>query len=312
MKDVKDPILILLVLFILIGLAYVPLKKANLNKVSDTGTTSSSVGTANDDLGYSSNKKTAEEIKIAEESVKKLEENARKEAEKSRQSPYYGKLTMYNIAGLYSNDPSQQYISIYTNLNKEETLKITGWYVKSEVTGYYAVIPGAALLPFPFSKTESDIVLEQGDRVYLNRGFSPIGISFRTNKCIGYFEENRTFTPNLSMICPRAIDEKLPKFSSDFDRNDECLDLIERIPRCNTRGSSFIRDLPDTVTDSCKTYITTEINYNFCVANHFSDTDFPGNEYYVYLNRLLPIWRQRRDTIILYDQNGLIVDSLEY
>ncbi len=306
----KEPFIILLVLFVLIGLAYGPLKKSNLNRGGANNT--SVIGTASENSSYPSNKNVAEEIKNAEEEIKRLEENLNKKTEESKRSPYYGKITMSGIAGLYGNDPNQEYISLFTNFEKNESVKITGWYLKSEITGYYAVIGKASLLPFPFTKTESDVVLQERDRVYLTKGFSPIGISFRTNKCAGYFEENRTFSPGLSLECPRPIDEKLPNFSPVYDRNDECFDIIENMPRCATRDAEFIRDLPDTVPESCKIYITTQINYNSCVAKHFSDIDFPDNEYRIYLNRFGSLWREKREKINLHDQNGLIVDTLSY
>jgi hypothetical protein len=156
------------------------------------------------------------------------------------------------------------------------------------------------------------VILQKGDRAYLTKGFSPIGISFRTNKCTGYFEENRTFYPSLPTECPRASDEKLPTFSSDLDRNDECLDLIDRIGACTTKGGEFIRDLPDTVTQSCKTYITTQVNYNSCVANHFSDSDFPGREYRIFFNKFGPLWRTAHDKINLLDESGLVVDTVSW
>ena len=310
MGDTKEPILILLILFVLLGLAYGPLKKADLNGGNNSKNTSS-IG-VDGGLEYSTNKNVAEEIKKTEEEIKKLEEELSKKTDENRRSPYYGKIIMSGISGLYNDDPNQEYIYLYTNLKKNETIKITGWYLKSEITGYYAVIGRASLLPFPFSKTESYIVLQDRDRVYLTKGFSPIGISFRTNKCTGYFEEDRTFTPNLPLACPRPEDEKLPRFSSDYDRNDECVEIIERLPRCATKGSDFIRDLPDTVPESCKTYITTQINYNTCVAKHFSDTDFPGDEYRVYLNKFGSLWRQKHDKINLHDENGLVVDTISY
>ena len=279
MKDIKEPFIILLVLFVLLGLAYGSPKKARLNNSGDSQNTSS----------ISENKKKAE-----------------------GHSPYSGKISMSNISGLYGDDPNQEYIYISSNLDEKETAKITGWYLKSEITGYFVIIGKAALLPFPSTKTESDIFLQNGDRVYLTKGFSPIGISFRTNRCIGYFEENRTFVPSLSLDCPRPEKEKLPQFSSDFDRNDECLNIIERLPRCTTVNSQFIRNLPDTVSSACKTYITTQINYNSCVASHFNDTDFADDEYRVYLNKFGPLWRKTHDKINLYDQNNLVVDTVSY
>jgi hypothetical protein len=312
MKDNKEIILILLGLFILFGLVYSPLKNASPNKSSGSSTKNASAIGTNNNLGYSSNKSVAEGIKNAEKDIKKMAENMNKAVNAEVRSPYYDKIRMSSISGLHGTDPNKEYLTLYTNLKKDETIKITGWYLKSEVTGYYAIIGSAALLPFPFTRTESNVVLQYRDKVILTKGFSPIGIPFRTNKCTGYFEENRTFTPGLPMQCPLPKDEKLPLFSSDYDRNDECLKIIERIPRCTTIDSEFIRRLPDTVSSACKTYITEQINYNTCIALHFSNTDFPGTEYRLYLNKFGPLWRPTHDKIDLMDENGLVVDSISY
>ena len=312
----KEPIIIVIVLFIIFGFAYEPLKKSNLNR-NNSVNNPSAIGKTNNATGdtdseHLSNKEIAENIKEAKKEIEKLEKNLNAEIAKNKRSPYYGKINMSSIYGLRQNNPDKEYIYLSTNLNKNESVKITGWFLKSEITNYYATIGKAALLPFPFTKTESDVILERGDRVYLTKGFSPIGISFRTNKCAGYFEENRTFTPGLPMQCPLAKDENLPNFSSVYERNNECMKLIERIPRCDTKGNEFVRDLPDTISLACKNYITTQINYNTCVATHLGDTDFPGNQYRIYLNKFGPLWRTTHDTINLYDENGLIVDTIDY
>jgi hypothetical protein len=262
MKDVKEPLLLLLILFILVGLAYSPLKKANLNQntTNENSSAISSNQVSKENIGNSANQEIADNIKSTEKSLNRLEEDLNKKITESKRSPYYGKIRMSGLSGLYGNNPYQEYTNLYVYLEKNETLKITGWYLKSEITGYYAVIGKASLLPFPFTKTESDIILQNNDRVILTKGFSPIGISFRTNKCTGYFEENRTFAPSLSSQCPRPIDEKLPKFSEVHDRNDECLNILERIPQCTTKGTDFTRKLPDTVSSICKNYILTQID----------------------------------------------------
>jgi hypothetical protein len=188
---------------------------------------------------------------------------------------------------------------------------ITDWVIRSDRSGNNATIGRASITPLPYTRGgEDNIILHPGDRVYLVKGFSPIGISFRTNKCTGYFGENRTFYPYLSRQCPLPRNEDLPKFSNLLDRDDECRDLIERLPRCSV--PTGLGRLPDTVTSSCKAYLETKINYNVCVATHKGDTDFPGNEWYVYLNRFGPLWRDKRETIKLYDRLGLVVSEISY
>lgn len=313
MKD-KEPFIIILILFILLGLAYDPIRKAGMNSVISniSNTPSSSVNTS-PNSGSSVNKGTEEEIRNLAEDVNNLQENVEKLSDISKRSPYYGKIRMSNISGIRSTNPNQQYLTLSTSIKKNETVKITGWYMKSEVTGYFAVIGKAALLPYPSqSGIESNVILQQGDRVYLTKGFSPIGISFRTNKCTGYFEQDRIFYPSLSLDCPLPKDERLPTFSSDYDSNDLCLLTIERLPQCSTVDSEFIRALPDTVPQSCKDYMRNQINYSTCLALHYSDTDFPGNVYRLYFNKFGPLWRPLHDKIDLIDENGLIVDSVSY
>jgi hypothetical protein len=173
-------------------------------------------------------------------------------------------------------------------------------------------IGGASVLPKPFVQNNKDVVLSQGDIIYIIKGFSPIGISFRSNKCTGYFGENRNFYPYINRQCPLVKDEKLPRFSSNLDREDECLDIIEHISACTTPfAHTNINNLPDTVTNSCKDYLQTKVNYNTCVDLHYGDTDFPGKEWYLYLNIFGPLWRNKREHINLLDNQGLIVSSID-
>ncbi len=308
----KEPVLVIIILIVIFGFAYKPMQNSASRKSAGTGGPAASTIGDKNPLEPLSNKEITEQIKKIEKEINKFGKDFGKGVSEAVRSPYYGKIDMSNISGVRRNDPSKEYFTLNTKLAKNETLNITGWYFKSSVTGYFAMIGRAAVLPFPFTKTEQDIVLQYKDRVYVVKGFSPIGISFRTNKCTGFFEENRTFYPSLSRQCPLPEDEKLPRFSTDLDRDEECREIIEDIPRCTTVGNEFIRDLPDTVPYSCKVYMTTQINYNTCVAKHFGDTDFPGNQYRVYLNKFGPLWREKNETITLYDQNGLPVDSISY
>ncbi len=308
MKDSKEPVIIILVLFLIVGLAYSPLKKQAAERKANSTQTSSAVSETPSNASVSSNKPVAESIKDIESEIKSINTNV----ETTNRSPYYGKVRMSGIAYRNAEDPNQEYISLYTNLQTTETIKITGWYFKSELTGNFAYIPKASLLPFPFTKSETDVSLQQGDTVYITKGFSPIGISFRTNSCTGYFNENRTFYPQLSQQCPLVRDEKLPTFSSNIDKQEECENIINQIPRCTTRNGEYLYDLPDTVETSCKNYIQVKVGYNACVATHFGDTSFPGNEYRLFLNHFGPLWRTTHDKINLHDENGLVVDTTTY
>lgn len=307
----KDEIIILIVLFIFIGFSWDSLKQeARVSNQSGLFGNASLSDTSSVQTEITE-EEAARQIKEIERKAKELEKKITEAEKEKLRSPYYGKVSLSYISYLNDPDPSREYLTLYTNLNAGEKINITGWTLKSARSGNSATIGRASALPYPYTKNDSDVVLQQNHRVYLVKGFSPINISFRTNKCTGYFEQDRTFYPSLSLQCPSPRDEDLPQFSRLLDRDDECRELIERLSRCITPKFRW-KDLPDTITSSCKTYIDTQINYNVCVANHLSDTDFPGADWYVYLNRFGPLWRDRRETIKLYDRSGLIVSELSY
>lgn len=305
MKDNKDALFFLLVIVIIVGMAWNPNKTAT-KQSSDSAVISTKTS-------IEQNRTPEEQIRDIGREVEQLNKKIQAESEKAKRSPYYGKVRA-SLSGVNSEDPNNELIILFTNLDSGEKVNITGWKFKSAITGNQAVIGRAALLPYPNQGTETDVILKQGDTAFISKGYSPIGISFRTNKCIGYFEENRTWNPSLPLMCPRPIDDGVPTFSSDLDQQDACLDAIRYIPTCATRGTSYTRNLPDTVPSACKTYIEKQINYNTCVDKHFSDINFAGHEYRLYLKSFAHLWRDydKDDTIHLYDSAGLIVDTISY
>jgi hypothetical protein len=304
MKENKDILFILLFIFIIVGMAWQPKDKPATEKEPNVIATETSI---------SQGETPEEQLQNINREAHELQRDVQAANEKAKRSPYYGKVSA-DISGVNSENPNDELITLFTNLETGEKVDITGWVFKSAVTGNYAIIGKAATLPYPDSGNEVDVILKQGDTVYIGKGYSPIGVSFRTNKCAGYFEENRTFNPSLSLSCPRAIDGNIPQFSTDLDAQEACLDAIRYIPTCSTRGTSYTRKLPDNVPSACKTYIQKEINYNSCVANHLSDADFVGHEYRLYFKTFAHLWRDysKKDTIHLYDRAGLIVDTISY
>jgi hypothetical protein len=311
----SDGIIIAVVLFLIVGLSWDQAKNAASGESASTSLfgeyseSGSSIGgepVTDEDI--------VEQIGKTSEAISKVQADFEEEAEKKNRSIYYGKVLLSYPAYLNDPDPSMEYISITTYLNRGEKVNITGWVLKSDRSGNNATIGKASVLPYPYVKGKDDVILSSGDRAYIVKGFSPINTSFRTNKCTGYFNENRTFYPYLARECPLPRDELenevLPQFSSVLDRDDECKDLINGLQRCSV--PTGLSRLPDTVTSSCKTFMQTQVNYNACVANHLGDTDFRGNEWFIYLERFGPLWRDKRETIKLYDRLGLLVHEISY
>ena len=112
------------------------------------------------------------------------------------------------------------------------------------------------------------------------------------------------FCPQLSNRCPDPIDdEKLPA-----SLDNDCIKYIERnIDLCTT----YIT-LPNELSNACKQYINERINYNGCARWHKKDFDFYKPEYRVYLKRSSELWNNDHEKIILYDENGEIIDWSSY
>src|SRR5690242_14967250 len=121
MKENKEAFAIILVLIILIGLAYKPLKNSSATKNENRSGTSVFGNFTR--TNYSSSKNTTEEnIKDVEEEIERLEKNIQKNIDKQKRSPYYDKVRMSQISGVRGGDPSREYFTLSTSLKNNETV----------------------------------------------------------------------------------------------------------------------------------------------------------------------------------------------
>mgnify|MGYP001587682543 FL=1 len=218
-------------------------------------------------------------------------------------SIYEGKISINNIN---NGGTFNEYAVLSTDLDDNESVVITGWKLKSTVTGREIVIGGAANIPIVGVRDQSPITLPTNAEVIVSTGFSPIGTSFRINKCAGFLEERKNFSPSIWTRCPATIDD-VPPLSRTI--NDICLDYIENLPRCEIPGE---RDFPDNLTNACETFLKTKVDYENCVVNHVGDPDFLEPEWRVYTG-LGGIWgREKRENIQLLDNSGKVVDTYGY
>jgi hypothetical protein len=216
--------------------------------------------------------------------------------EKKKSSEYKGRVYM-NI--YTSSDAQTEYVDIYTDSSITSPINITGWKLLSTSTNQSTVIPQTTLLYFSGQKnSEQDVLLGPNQHAYIITGKSPTGYGQRINKCSGYLSQYMTFYPSIYSNCPSPRTEDYSKIPKRIV-NDNCFDLIESLSSCR---------IPDTLSKAysseCQEFLTEKINYPYCIAHHKDDTDFWGNTWYVYLKRSDTLWRNRRDTTILYDSLG--------
>ncbi|HEY0220638.1 MAG TPA: hypothetical protein VGC58_00245 [Candidatus Paceibacterota bacterium] len=246
------------------------------------------------------------DITKAQREVKELEKKVVAEQQKKLQSKYYGLIKISSISR--STDPNREYVLLRVGSGVTETIPVTGWTIKSTVSGQSVTIPKASLLYFTgMENVEENIVLDKNDSLYLVTGISPNGASFRLNKCSGYLSQFQTFYPSISSSCPRPRDEDLSSIPQTLN-NDACLDYIKSFPSCRIQTKSP----PANWSYECTRFIYDKINYPSCVNVHKNDTDFYKDEWRVYLKRSERLWKSDKESVILYDNEGKIVSTYSY
>lgn len=224
-------------------------------------------------------------------------------------SPYRDMVSMsHYISGAGSLDPINESIEISVSQNAGVPIDISGWRLVSDAGGTIATIPKGTEVPTSGIVNASDnIVLTSGTRAMIISGRSPIGASFRENKCIGYFSSFQHFSPQLSQNCPTPSNELISFYGPNYIRDTACIDYVDRIPRCQLTLSP-----PVSLSNACQSFMIKYLNYNGCVEAHRNDSDFLGNTWRVYLGRSSSMWRTRHEVVKLLDSNGKTVDAFSY
>ncbi len=194
-------------------------------------------------------------------------------------------------------------MEIHAASRNKKPLPISGWTLEGK-TRLDLEIGNASPLPYSGRlNREYPVLLKPGEKAVVITGKSPIGVSFRLNKCSGYLGQFQDFEPYIPKECPRAIDEDIPA-----NLDDSCLDYLERLPRCEIPGN--LSETP--LSPACREYLGRKINYNACVDAHKNNPDFYKPEWRIYLGRSARLWKAERETIILHDGNGKIIDWKSY
>ena len=204
----------------------------------------------------------------------------------------------------FSQDKEQggEYIEISVLSTNNDPVDITGWKIKGAIdpeeriidTGVYDFYQGKV-------NDEKHILIYPGEKALIIPGESPVGVSFKLNKCIGYLEQFQDFSPHLPQNCPQF----------GLDGNDTepiCGQFIRSIPRCN----AYVKDFPLQVSQSCSQLINRRLNYNSCVSEHFTDTDFKTAEWRVYLGGREAFGSENGDIVSIFDAKGNLIDSIFY
>lgn len=224
-------------------------------------------------------------------------------------SPYRGVVSMgHYISGAGATNPSNESVIISVSSTAGVPVDLTGWTLESEATGNASVIPQGTSVPTSgIVNSVQDIVLTPGQRAIVISGRSPIGASFRENKCIGYFANFQNFSPSLPQNCPTPQNELMTYSGSTYIRDAACIDYVNTLSRCQA-----VLTPPTTLSGTCQSFLVTDLNYNGCISAHRSDTDFNGDTWRIFLGRTNALWRTTHEVVKLLDASGKTVDAFSY
>ena len=247
-----------------------------------------------------------QQIQQTQVKVEELKKQVQAEEDKKNDSIYKGMINLSYPSR--STDPSQEYIAMNVSGTQKTPINITGWTIHSTNTGSTVTIPQGTYLYFQKTKnSEEDIYVVPGDTIYLITGTSPLGVSFKNDKCSGYLSQFQTFTPYLYTSCPTPQNENLSSIQK-IAVNDACFDYLQAYPSCHIETGN----LPNNFSYECRHFIENTLNYPSCINLHKGDKDFYGHEWRIYLKRNTPIWKNTRENIVLYDKVGKVVSTLTY
>jgi hypothetical protein len=224
-------------------------------------------------------------------------------------SPYRNDVVLnHGISGAGSADPRNEYITLSIPQDASLPIDLSGWSFSSDASGNMTSIPKGTEVPTSgVINAAEDIVLKPGMRAIISSGPSPIGASFRENKCIGYFSTFQSFYPTLPQSCPTPSNELTSFYGPDYIRDSSCIDYTNNLSRCQVALTP-----PVTLSGTCQSFMIKYLNYNGCVDAHRNDADFLGDTWRIYLGRTTPMWRTQNEIVKLLDADGKTVDAFSY
>jgi hypothetical protein len=224
-------------------------------------------------------------------------------------SPYRGIVILsHYVSGAGSTDPKDESIELRVSSSATVPVDISGWTLSSDAGGGSITIPRGTEVPTSGTvNAVQDIVLTAGTHATIISGQSPIGGSFRENKCIGYFGSFQTFSPPLPQDCPISSDELVAFYGSNYIRDAACIDYVKKLSRCRV-----VLSPPNNLSGVCQSFLVKYLNYNGCVDAHQRDADFAGDTWRIYLGRTTSMWRPRHEIVRLTDAQGKTVDVFSY
>jgi hypothetical protein len=207
-----------------------------------------------------------------------------------------------------SNQETSEYLTISAPSSNKNKFLITGLTLKSRMTGQQTQIGEAVTTYYSNSQNaRTAVFLAPGESALVITRRSPIGQSFKVNKCMGYLTQYQTFYPYVSTYCPLVSDYPYPERPNAF--TDQCLNFLDSIGSCRSVSTDYV---PQGLPQNCLSFATERANYSRCVADFANDKDFFHQDWRIYLGRSSSLWKTSREIIDVIDSKGNILSTYTY
>ena len=222
-------------------------------------------------------------------------------------SPYTGQVGILEGAAR-TQTTSGQYIELRAQGGLTSPLNISGWSLESALTGVRAYVPQASTL-FRQGRINPviNVTLPSGGTAVVLTGISPVGVSFRENKCTGYLGTLQPFVPPLEQSCPSPLASIPRTAENEAALGANCFEYLATLPSC-----TFPTSLPASLSNACRSAIQNKLSYNGCVNQYSGSTAFAQNAWRLFLAQGAPLWDGEHDVIRLLDGQGRVVDVINY
>ncbi len=220
-------------------------------------------------------------------------------------SPFYGKIKINGLT-LREQNPNKEQITL---VNKSNTsVNILGWSLTGRNNNKH-VLPTIAIKPF--NPSNNPIVLPPNVYLDIFTGMNPVSNlagGFRLNKCIGYLNNIYNINPPVNPDnCPLPSREDIEPFTFECQKF-----MLQRTSNCKSDYSIVELQQADILNDApCIEYINKHLNYHGCVQDYQFDSNFYLNDWRLYLGYSRDIWQNLGESIVLRDQNDMLVDTFK-
>lgn len=206
-----------------------------------------------------------------------------------------------------TNDGQGEYLTIRARDTNTSRIAISGWKIVSPVSSRSVEIgEGAEIYEPAGDSLVGTIFLSPGDEAIIASSRSPIGVSFKLNRCTGYLDQYQEYRPQLPHDCPYA-DSEAQVAASSVTNDNECVSYLESMGQCRIESAP-----PSNLSENCRAFINARLTYQGCVSAHRNESSFKVRQWRIYLGYSGELWREKREVLVLVDQNDRVVDSFSY